>query len=103
MIWRNSDEGDSRVRSASGWQPIDRVGRLPAVALRDSAVFIFADDARDVLYIGSADRAERGIERAISQGNDGRAGWVKILHTFDESDAEDLAYDLVRDYRPQYN
>ena len=99
MRWDSKDERNRRVDSASGWLRIDDFRRLQG----KPGVFIFADDSLSVEYVGSTGSIFNGVNSAIRLGKDRQATQVKALYTGSSSEAEDLAEELVRVYRPWNN
>lgn len=101
MKWNPNDENDKRVVEHTDWLNIkdyrsfqDRAG-----------VYIFADEEKDVKYIGTAGagRIVDEISDAISRGKDSGATKVKVLYTNSSNDAASLESDLIDKYRPPNN
>jgi excinuclease ABC subunit C len=88
----------------------DLEGKLRALPAKPG-VYLFRDEAGDVLYVGKA-KSLRARVRSYFRGGDGRAGTPRLLErvadlevivTRTEAEALHLEQNLVKRYRPPFN
>lgn len=104
MEWESEDEkGDYRIAEKTGWMKIENREKH----LEDRAgVYVLADAARHVKYIGKAGpgRLAKEVNNAIEYRKKGKGAMiVKALYTNSDDYAWDLEGDLKEKYDPPNN
>lgn len=101
MRWDNRDGRDWRVVASSGWTMLSNYENLEHRA----GVYIFADSAIQVKYIGKAGAGRMVLEigSAIRRGKDYRASQVRALYTNSDANAQSLESILIDKYDPPNN
>ena len=116
MKWNTNDEKDPRVVKASDWIVLSAYQKeLEARA----GVYIFADEAHDVRYIGKAGAGRMIVEgkekkqevdklifeiySAKYRKKDNGATHVKVLYTNSDAKALALEQELIKKYDPANN
>jgi len=101
MEWNNNDANDWKVVESSYWRNLDNYAGLQARA----GVYIFANSAYQVKYIGKAGAGRMVIEiaDAIKRDKDFGATQVKVLYTNSDANAQSLERDLRNKYNPPNN
>lgn len=112
MRWNENDEKDNRIVKATEWFPI--LGYDMFLEAR-AGVYVFADDEKDVKYIGKAGAGRMIVEgktvaimvfevlSAINREKDHGALLVKALYTNSDSSALSLEGELIKKYDPPNN
>ena len=101
MEWDYKDHNDWRVVEYTGWRLLSNYGSFQERA----GVYIFANSALQVKYIGKAGpgRMVVEIQNAISRGKDYGATQVKALYTNSDVNANTLEQALIEKYKPPNN
>jgi excinuclease UvrABC nuclease subunit len=107
MIWKSEHEKDVRVQDKSGWINLDDYKKIEG----RSGVYIFADNNKDVKYIGKAGAGRLVLEylilfeiySAMYRGKGLGATIVKGLYTNSGKAALSLEKSLIQIYNPIQN
>lgn len=101
MKWDNKDGRDWRVVASSGWTMLSNYGNIQPRA----GVYIFADSALQVKYVGKAGAGRIVLEvgSAISRGKAYGASQVRALYTNSDANAQSLESILIDKYDPPNN
>ena len=101
MRWNNDDANDPRVVQATRWIYLENYRNLQ----RREVVYIFANSAFQVKYIGKAGpgRIVDEIYNACYRQKHRGATRVKVLYTNSDTRAMSLEGDLIHDYCPPNN
>jgi hypothetical protein len=107
MVWQKNDEEDPRIKDPTDWIDLDNYKEVEHRA----GVYIFADDNKDVKYIGMAGARRLVLEHlttfeiysAISRGKNDGATLVKALYTNSREISKIIERELVGKYNPPNN
>lgn len=101
MKWTDSDQKSSYVVKATVWRMLSKYKNLEDRA----GVYIFANSAQQVKYVGKAGarRIVEEIGSAIRREKDAGATLVKVLYTNSDSNALTLERKLINKYNPPNN
>jgi excinuclease UvrABC nuclease subunit len=101
MGWSSNETSDRRIVASSYWRSLNNYAGLE----NRSGVYVFANSAYQVKYIGKAGpgRMVNEIYNAITRNKAYGATQVKALYTNLDLNAQSLERDLIIKYNPPNN